>query len=1663
MKSKAYYFIALFIIVTNVAKSNIGLNLSKLALFAKDSLTTDSSVTVYGQVHANGHLNGNFIENTDSIYSISDSLVEVEMNTLYDSLTLLPFDTIVLSDFDTLQPGNYFITSNSLPQGIVLSGSSVSKYVFHFQNDLILDQSNNLINNNILPGNVIWIVEGVIQIDHAAYPGIFISQNSINITNGNFSESAFVSFKNINLNGIDNSIYFSSEIELLRIQVCNYVPGICTATVDPCDFVINEGFEINLSMACHSEQFESVCNWYNPSIGHIATPDYYTIGAPSPAAYGYKSVSIPSNDMGIQTCRLTGTQSYAGIGVYNLGVPNYREYIEQQLSQPLTPGIYACVFFASLADRCEYEIDQLGAYFSTGPVVQTGSNPILITPQVSSNNFLSNCSGWTPISGLFYASGGEDHITIGNFQDDATMNHQSSACTNVRTYIPYSYYYIDNVSLKKFPEATPLSYTTLCGTSIPIGPILDPCIANLPDIVYTWSPATGLSGINLLNPDFNLSVPGTYTYNLHIYYLGIILDFPVTVTVTSLQPTITANRPYLNCVPNSVTLTALPAGASYLWTPTGGTGQTMTTSTAGTYQVEVTQNGCSGTATYVVSNPPAINIGISNPSPLACYQQQVTLSTTCPTCVSYSWSPGGSTSSQISVTATSAANFTVTGTDAYGCTGTATTSIAVPIIPVPIISGSTSHCGTDVVTLTVSNWNSAYSNLYTWSVNPSSATISPNANSQTITIGFASNLGGIVTLTYGLPGCQSSVNYYIQDCCLSGSGGPSLHDGSTPNDITVQNTTSTPNITFNGLFTVDRDFSFVGCNDMLFAPGSRILVKTGKTLTIDNSTLRPSSECCFMWRGIDLEAGAHIVFLNSSITQAEYAITIRNNGSYKIIDSHFRDNYVGLNLKSDFGTASIQGILETTEFYADYYSCTLTPGTGNFLQPYLGQVTIVGLRPLCGVLANNINTTLIGNNLPTPNGNIHFYNLSNGIISNNVNILNVRNSTFVDMIPDLTYQPIVGSANGCGIRGNKGYVDFQGLGGQFPASPFSLKNCIFGAHLTAVTGKIHDNSSDFDVRTGFFLAQCNKLGVEKNSICAMLNGIRTFNTPNNGSIVISANEMRMKTFGTMTGGNILLQENGFPTRIKILDNHLFVNKGIYGIRSMNSSGTLVQHNWIEMTNQFNYSGIDIQRGDKNSILCNTVTGVLNNAAFQNAIQLSQSLNPIVGGNYVDEQRIGIRFNGACGVSVCELNQFYDHYIGLGFYYGPNIGQQLNKGNKWFGNCTYGAFLSGLSVQNMNNNRFFYSSLSSQNFPVGSISGTNDPSNYWFTSNGNLDLDLSLYTCAPYVPPAPEGLPIDYIIATDQLDPNSEFPEQNYSSTRYLFEKLKNDPSLLLADPILTAFYNQQFNGRVGKFGSVAVDLNNALKWQSVYYDVYETNLILLEQKSDSLIFLTEELDLDPSNQSIMDAIDLLNSQIIVITESNQNIELVTSQFKEAILTNIENENSSLIDEEVYESNEVTVNSIYLNTIAHDNFNLNADEILQLEGIIYQCPFSGGPSVYTARVLYSMHIENVDYDDDDLCILQGVPPRMKKDEDYTSSLLYPNPAKNQSTLKYNLGAKQKGIFKLVNSLGISVYERNLVNSESELTIDCSNFQSGVYFYKVIVDDVEKNAGLFSVIK
>jgi hypothetical protein len=81
----------------------------------------------------------------------------------------------------------------------------------------------------------------------------------------------------------------------------------------------------------------------------------------------------------------------------------------------------------NLADIANRSIDRIGAYLSVGAVGPIGNYaPLALTPQIESpaNVYLTDTVNWMLISGTYTAAGGEDHITIGNFHDDATTNFQ---------------------------------------------------------------------------------------------------------------------------------------------------------------------------------------------------------------------------------------------------------------------------------------------------------------------------------------------------------------------------------------------------------------------------------------------------------------------------------------------------------------------------------------------------------------------------------------------------------------------------------------------------------------------------------------------------------------------------------------------------------------------------------------------------------------------------------------------------------------------------------------------------------------------------------------------------------------------------------------------------------------------------------------------------------------------------------------------------------------------------------------------------------------------------------------------------------------------------------------------------------------------------------------
>jgi len=190
---------------------------------------------------------------------------------------------------------------------------------------------------------------------------------------------------------------------------------------------------------------------------------------------------------------------------------------------------------------------------------------------------------------------------------------------------------------------------------------------------YSWSPNGETT------QDLTGLCPGSYTViitdgNNCTTQDGVTITEPavLAVGVTGMMGCGTA------CDKNGI---ASPTGGtspySYAWTPGTQTTQTATGLCAGTFQVNVTDdNGCTTTGFITITNPTILSVSTS------------TTDASCGTCTdgtasatpaggttpyTYSWSPGGCTSA--TCTGLGVGIYTVTITDANGCTTTATDTV----------------------------------------------------------------------------------------------------------------------------------------------------------------------------------------------------------------------------------------------------------------------------------------------------------------------------------------------------------------------------------------------------------------------------------------------------------------------------------------------------------------------------------------------------------------------------------------------------------------------------------------------------------------------------------------------------------------------------------------------------------------------------------------------------------------------------------------------------------------------------------------------------------------------------------------------------------------------------------------------------------------------------
>ena len=112
---------------------------------------------------------------------------------------------------------------------------------------------------------------------------------------------------------------------------------------------------------------------------------------------------------------------------------------------------YMVEFYLSLYDSARFAGKNVGVYFSDGRPSNDDEVLITLNPQIRyEGDFLTDKEGWMRVSGDFIAEGGENYMTIGNFDgyfNSDTLNLHEGGVSPTIGYWEVAFYYIDDVSV----------------------------------------------------------------------------------------------------------------------------------------------------------------------------------------------------------------------------------------------------------------------------------------------------------------------------------------------------------------------------------------------------------------------------------------------------------------------------------------------------------------------------------------------------------------------------------------------------------------------------------------------------------------------------------------------------------------------------------------------------------------------------------------------------------------------------------------------------------------------------------------------------------------------------------------------------------------------------------------------------------------------------------------------------------------------------------------------------------------------------------------------------------------------------------------------------------------------------------------------------------------
>ena len=440
--------------------------------------------------------------------------------------------------------------------------------------------------------------------------------------------------------------------------------------------------------------------------------------------------------------------------------------------------------------------------------------------------------------------------------------------------------------------------------------------------LYQWSD-------NSTNASITVNTPGQYMVTA-TNAQGCSATASSYVTVNALPvPTISGNTSI--CQGTTTMLTA-NGGTSYLWS-NSSTSTSISVGTAGMYTVTATNaQGCSAAAsTYVTVN--ALPTPTISGNTSICQGETTTL--TANGGISYQWS-NNSTSPSISVG--TAGMYTVTATNAQGCSAAASTYVTVNALPTPTISGNTSICQGETTTLTASGGVS-----YLWNNNSTNASITVSTSgtyrvTATNAQGCTRSVSTYVTVypTYNTPRsrviCQGeSYDFFGQSLTESGIYEHTLYSvHGCDSIITLTLTVQTPQVTISGNVNLCGDDSTI-----LTASGADSYVwSTGETTP--SITVAPTATTTYSVTGTTLYgcSGTASVTVNV-MTVSINAVSIRVDSTVFIPDGPQCVNALGTQCFSSSVNFTAFSPGATITSAADILSVRI-----NMEHSYIGDISI---------------------------------------------------------------------------------------------------------------------------------------------------------------------------------------------------------------------------------------------------------------------------------------------------------------------------------------------------------------------------------------------------------------------------------------------------------------------------------------------------------------------------------------------------------------------------------------------------------------------------------------------------------------------------------------------------------------------------------------------------